>query len=451
MKIPELYSKLKQNRFVARFLGSRLEIRLIKGIVWSLLGTLFSRGSVLLSMIFVARILGQKGFGEFGVLRSTVDMFGIFAGFGIGLTATKYISEFKENDLKKAGQIVGLSTVISLVLGLGIVVALFLGSQFIAENVLNAPHLSSVLRIGAVLVLLNSVAGTQIGILAGLEAFKIISRINIISSFFTLPLMIAGTYRWGLYGALYGQIAGMAVKMTLIIPAVVIECKKSGIIADFRKLTGGLSVLFRYSAPALLSTMLVAPANWVCNTILVRQQNGFAEMGILSAASQWLSLLIVLPGLVSQVSVPILSSELAKKNYDGIKKIVYLSFKIILIVVTPLIVVGSIFSKNLMLIYGGSFGAGWIVMIFSLFTAGVMAMISPVGAIINAFGKMWSGFALNIGWASVFIGLTWFLGRHFGAVGVAGSRLFAYSLHFIWTSFYIVFFLRKQMRNGSIE
>jgi len=46
-------------------------------------------------------LLGTVGFGELGVIQSTVGMFGVFAGLGLGMTATKYVASTAAQILKK--------------------------------------------------------------------------------------------------------------------------------------------------------------------------------------------------------------------------------------------------------------------------------------------------------------------------------------------------------------
>ena len=81
-----------------RIEASDIGYRLARGGFWLLCGTVVSKALWLLASILVARMLGKETFGEFGIIRSTVEMFGVFAGFGLGLTATKYIAEFRRTD-----------------------------------------------------------------------------------------------------------------------------------------------------------------------------------------------------------------------------------------------------------------------------------------------------------------------------------------------------------------
>ena len=96
---------------------SEIGYRLAKGVFWSMTGTVISQGMMLVASVLVARMLGKTGYGELGMVRSTVSMFGIFAGFGLGLTATKYVAEFRQTDPDKTGRIIGLSRLFAIATG----------------------------------------------------------------------------------------------------------------------------------------------------------------------------------------------------------------------------------------------------------------------------------------------------------------------------------------------
>lgn len=75
----------------------------------------------------LARILGQVGFGEYGMINTTAGMIGGMAGLGIGTTVVKHIAEFKTSYPEKASRILALSsgiTWISSLLYAGMVVVL---------------------------------------------------------------------------------------------------------------------------------------------------------------------------------------------------------------------------------------------------------------------------------------------------------------------------------------
>src|SRR5204862_3545436 len=103
---------------VARVESSSLGYRLAHGAFWSLAATALSRALALAASVLTARLLGKAGFGEYGVLSSTVLTFQAFSSLGLAMTATKYVAELRHVDRARTGRILGLSVVVSTGAGL---------------------------------------------------------------------------------------------------------------------------------------------------------------------------------------------------------------------------------------------------------------------------------------------------------------------------------------------
>ena len=126
-----------------RIENSAVGLRLARGIFWSVSGTVISRGLMLVAMVLVARMLGKTAYGEFGMLQSTfLGMFGVFAGFGLGLTATKHVAEYCRSDPERAGRIITLSGLFAVVTGGLMAVGLLIWAPWLAAHTINAPHLA---------------------------------------------------------------------------------------------------------------------------------------------------------------------------------------------------------------------------------------------------------------------------------------------------------------------
>ena len=80
---------------VERIKQSDIGKRLVSGASWSLIGTASAKFLVLVSGIICARILGKVEYGELGMVRSTISLFVAIGSAGLGLTASKYISEYR--------------------------------------------------------------------------------------------------------------------------------------------------------------------------------------------------------------------------------------------------------------------------------------------------------------------------------------------------------------------
>lgn len=102
-----LFKYLKQRICLTDISG-----RLFHSASWALVGAIGGRGITMLTYIVVARLLTQEAYGEFGILRSTINMFTVFAGMGLGATASKYISQYRNVNPTKAGDIYILSNIL---------------------------------------------------------------------------------------------------------------------------------------------------------------------------------------------------------------------------------------------------------------------------------------------------------------------------------------------------
>src|SRR5437868_6444974 len=106
--------KLLPSSLYERIASSSIATRLAKGSLWSVFGSASARILSLVAMIFVARVLGQLSFGEFGLIQSTLGMAGLMAGLGLGETATRFVAKYATSDPLRAGRVIALVTSVSI-------------------------------------------------------------------------------------------------------------------------------------------------------------------------------------------------------------------------------------------------------------------------------------------------------------------------------------------------
>jgi len=75
----------------------------------SLSGALISQGLRLIASIMTARRPGKSGFCQLEIVNSAVGLFGTFAGFGLPMTTTKYVTEHRASHLDRAGRVITLT------------------------------------------------------------------------------------------------------------------------------------------------------------------------------------------------------------------------------------------------------------------------------------------------------------------------------------------------------
>ena len=167
-------------------------------------------------------------------------------------------------------------------------------------------------------------------------------------------------------------------------------------------------------------------------------------MGIFRAANQWFAILLFLPGILNSVVLPILSGQLGQNDTKQSVKTLVMTMKMNIFIVIPLVVLLCGVSPYIMKLYGVGFSDSWPTLVVVLLTAGLVALQTSVGQIIVASGRMWIGFAMNMGWAVAFI-VSMIILVDFGALGLALSRMLAYVIHSLWVVIFAFWFNRKRV------
>lgn len=418
--------------------------RIAKGAFWSLFGSVISQGLMLLASIIVAHILTKTEFGELGMVRSTINMFAVFAGFGLGLTATKYIAQLRLLDRERTGNIIGLTTIFAVVIGGIISLIMIILSSYLANNTINAPHLSNLIKIASVMLFFNTLNGAQSGILAGFEAFKTIAKVNLIAGLLAFPIQISFTLLFGLTGSVIGFGLNFLILWVLNLNAVGIEVKKNKIHIDYKNAFKEWTILYKFSLPALLGSILVGPVMWICNAMLVNQPSGYDEMALFDVANQWRNAILFIPAILSQIVLPLISDS----TTDKVKfiRIVKINIVINLIISLTLAIVISFLSGVITKSYGNGFVEGKAILVILSFSTVLVSINNVIGQAIIGKGKMWIGFTFNFIWAIILVFFTYILLKNgYGAKGFAFSILISYSFHSLIQLFYLFIFLNKEL------
>lgn len=425
----------KVRRFRISFTENAIRKRFARGVSWSLITAVVTQGSSLLASVIAARLLGQRDFGALGLIQSTLGMFGVFAGMGLGLTTTKYVAEFRLSDPQRAGRIVACTTAVAALTGILATTVVILLGPALATHTLHAPELMWQLRIASALIFFNTLTGAQVGALAGFEAFRTIARASLVSGLITFPLIVGGVYTGGLSGAVWGIMLAAAVPALISRKVLLDECRRNGVEMNYRGAWGERKILWAFSLPAFLSDIVLSPVAWFASTMLVNRPMGYEQMGIFSAANQWRSLLMFIPSVVGQVLIPMTSSFLGQsRDSRGIRSALVAAISVNALCAVPTLLILFLASRYVMSLYGPSFASHGAVLRFTAATGALMAIQIPVGNMIAGFGRMWVGASQNLAWAAVLLVSAWFLlHAGWGAEGLAAAYLISYVAHSVWT------------------
>lgn len=389
-QINTLYDKLKNSP-------------LFKDSFWALFGSVLGKGLSLLAGIIVARFLGHEIYGEYGLIKSTLLYVSVFSTLGLGYTGTRYIAKAyteRKDEIKHLVKVIYRVTCSSSVL---MALILFVFAQQVA-NVIMAPDMTLALRMTAIIIVINAVNTCQIGIMSGLKMFKRIAINNTYAGVLTFLTSIIFTCFWGLNGALLSLFVSMLFNAWINYVSIRNDCASFEDRSDFIYST---REIVNFSIPIALQESLYSVVTWLGSYMIIYYA-GYGELGINSAALQWSSVVLFIPGVLKNVTLSYFSSSNDSTSLRN--KMILVSFFATFI---PCVFIAA-FSNIISNIYGPTFTNLNIVLIISC----SCSIISSISAVIIyeliSLGKNWSVFFFRLSRDMSVLSLSWlFLSQHY--------------------------------------
>jgi O-antigen/teichoic acid export membrane protein len=406
--------------------------RLVNDSFWALLGNAIGKGLAFVSGIVVARFLGKDIFGEFSVLKNTLQSFAIFSTLGFGYTATKYIADFKKNNSNQLNQVLRYTTNTTLWFSSVFTLLIAVFAEWISRHILKAPHLTNGLLILAGWVIFYSVSTTQIGILAGFNAFKELAKISFYIGVITFLLTIIFTFFWGLYGALLAVLFSQAVNCFMNKSTIKKYSPSTPIIRD-KKL---VKDILYFTFPVAIQEISFVMSIWALSLLLVHYSN-YGEVGLYSATLQWTSMILFIPGILRNVVLSHLSSSTEDRlRHNRIIKITAL-FNLLVTLLPALLV--FLYSKHIEDIYGESFKGLSPILSIAVFSTIFNSMTNVYTQAYISLGRNWLMLWIRLFRDSALIGLAWYF--LIANKGVNGALFLTISILIVHAFYFFVCFI----------
>lgn len=290
--------------------------------LWALLGSAIGKGLALLAGIVVARLLGSEAYGEYGLMRNTLTYIAIVSTFGLGYSATKYVAEYVTKYPTQTKALTKRLVQITLITSCSLALLQALFAKQLAAFIV-APHLEHIIRIYSPLIVLNALTTTQIAILAGLKRFKTTAKINGIGGIAMFLFSCIGTYMWALGGALG------ALLVAFLIQAIISHREIRRTMAKYQSedrdniVNSEVKSILRFSLPIALQDSLYAMTHWLSAYIIITVSN-YHEVGLITAAATWQSIVIFIPAMLKNVMFSYLSSS--GNHQQLVRKFLLVSF-----------------------------------------------------------------------------------------------------------------------------
>lgn len=192
--------------------------------------------------------------------------------------------------------------------------------------------------------------------------------------------------------------------------------------------------------PSLVGSSVVEPTNLFVLTYIFNNEKYFLQTAVVTVAQQWVSLLVFIPMILSQLALPNLMRLAENCQYVSFRKqsvkLVTLNFILIALPFVSLIAVSSI----LLSFY--DLDRSWHIFVILLIAGWIAAISSPFGTILNGLGYFRYNAFGNVLWCSIFIGAAFAL-QNFATEGFAVARALAYSVYLFFMLLSTIWWTRK--------
>ena len=407
---------------------------LLKNMSWLTLVSGVERVAAVVQTVLVARALGITDYGVYGLLFGTVGLVASVAGLQMGLTATVFVARYRDTEKAKAAYVIFFVNRFAL----GVALLFLLGTLPFAGPIarwLVGPAGSEIAIIaGCLVVALSIISGVQDGIIQGFEDFRSVALARLATTIMTLALIYPAGIEFGLPGVMAVAVTGLVVKYLLLTAKQRWHARQSSLPMKGDGLRAS-ELLWGFSVPSMLVSLLVGGIGWWGTFVLSRQPNGFDALAVVNTGLQWRGPIFLLTAALSSVAIPAISRHVQAKQHAEIqvlqRKVLLFNGGFSLLVSLCLMAL----SPFILVLYGSGFAEGALV--FSVVVASSVPQVitNVYMQYLVAKGRMWQVLLLHV-WLVALLGIGFMiLIPRFHGMGFAIASLFAWGIFAVVLSF----------------
>ncbi len=363
--------------------------RLLAGFSWNVLSAVALQGSVLVSTIIVARLLGLQSFGVYSVLVATVMTIATVAQSGTGLVATKYVAEFLATDIARVGRLLTMCRVLTLATGTLAAVLVIAAADFIGDDLLGRPGLVLQVRLIALATLFQVSVAYQFGALQGFGAFRELSRAGVIAGTGHIAFTALGAWIGDISGAAIGFVVASGFRMAVFSWVLRGVCRRHGVVERAPAGREEFRLVWRFGLPAGLAGFVTMPCLWLVTVLVARLPDGLTLVAMFSVAHQVRQAVLQLPSLLNAVSFSLLSRLKGQNASVDFRNVFWSGVGISLSFATCVVVALILAAEPVLGLYGRGFEGGRWVLVLLLLSALPEILATSFYQLIQSAGRMW--------------------------------------------------------------
>lgn len=397
----------------------------MSGTFWTVVSDLGARGLALVSTLVIARSLGAHEYGVYTATQAALAAVLTVAPLGLSQAATRYTAVFRASSPDQIEAFARLCIWLSAALGVLWSIAAYSSAAWVRTGIVHGAEIADPLRLISPAIFFNVLAGAMMGVLMGFEAFRKMTKLTWIVAVVTVAAMTAGAVWGGLNGLIWGFVAAEAFRCLCFCRLATLVMRDKGF-----RLVGPLrldhfAMLWRFSLPLVLGSMLHAPVIWLCQLIILRHSPDFAELAHYDVGQKWMTVVMIIPIAASAAYLPVLANMhgVATKRRHVTRTLAILQFVATAI---PAIGVAYIASWGAGL-FGPSFEASAAVIPLTMMLAPIFVLKHLYWQALTSEARTMSSLLTSLVWAMTAIVLAWHW-KTDGAIGLTKAMIGAYGI-----------------------
>lgn len=378
--------------------------KLRSDMIFHCLSYLFNRGLPFIASLIIAKFLSISDFGRYMTVVSLFFSLCLVVDMGFALATVKTVAR-RAGDMDAVASAVLATLSACGMLGLAMAVAIGFGAGAITHFLLADPSLQAVVIAGALYVPASAVASTATAVLQGVRRYRELAVAGFFGGSVFLTLVTVAALQANLLLTIWMVSVGATARALALLVVVAPLLRRALQAADMvARLKRDLRELWHVALPASLAGLTFSPVNTCIMAMLYRGPNGAVEAGWLGLALQFFSIMLVMPGMLTQFALPKFAA-LADDHSRGRRRSQLRHFSILATAVcffmaTPIAIGAPFFLAIIAPDFVGGFSALRWMMIAALIAA-------PQGVFSNyliAVSHNWTRVFTRLLWAAVVVG-----------------------------------------------
>jgi O-antigen/teichoic acid export membrane protein len=408
--------------------------RLAADFFWSIVCTLALQGSVFLTSVVLARMLGLTAFGVYALATSTVmTVVGIAQG-GVGIFGTKFVGEWLHSQPHRIGRMLHMCAVFTSITGLLAVGVLWGLAPLVASTLFSNSGVAPAIRWVSVGALFHVQTVYLLGALQGFGAFRAISRAGSIVGAFHCIVSVVAAYFWSLDGAVIAFTLSSVARWWFFRGALRKTQMEHGIVYSRKVLPEDWALIWQFALPAGLASMVTLPCMWGVTALVAMQPGGVAWVGLFSVAHQLRQLVMQLPALLNTVTSSVLSRLKGQNAGSEFWRVFRANLMVGVGYTSAVAVLLSLASTHVLGLYGAGFIEGRDLLLVLLVAVIPEAIGVTAYQLVLSSGSMWRSLLLIMGPRDLlYLALAAWALPLWGLVGAGGAYLAAYIFYCLAT------------------